>query len=255
MQLYPAIDLRGGHCVRLKQGDYAQETIFDSDPVAVARRWEALGAHWLHLVDLDGARMGRPVNGDVVRQIRAAVKIPVQVGGGMRDDSHIEDAFSWGVDRVIIGTRALGDPGWIRSVCERHPGRVVLGLDARAGLVATHGWLETSQHTAVDVARRATAWRLAAIVYTDIAKDGMMGGPNVEALAELTTSLPTRSKNSSRGCSCAAARMPGGRSPSVFPPWAGAVPPTACGCDASTNCTVIAAIWSSCRPIGGNKSR
>ena len=189
MQLYPAIDLRGGHCVRLKQGDYAQETIFDNDPVAVARRWADLGAHWLHLVDLDGAKQGRPVNGDVVRRIRAAVSVPIQVGGGMRDDSHVEDAFSWGVDRVIIGTKALSDPGWLRGVCERHPGRIVLGLDARAGMVATHGWLETSEHSAVDVAKHAAAWPLAAIVYTDIAKDGMMAGPNVAALAEMKAAV------------------------------------------------------------------
>jgi phosphoribosylformimino-5-aminoimidazole carboxamide ribotide isomerase len=189
MQLYPAIDLRGGHCVRLKQGDYAQETLFDTDPVAAARRWERLGAHGLHLVDLDGAKQGRPVNGHVVRRIRTAVKIPIQIGGGLRDDSHVETAFSWGAERVIIGTKALSDPAWLRSVCERHPGRIILGLDARAGMVATHGWLETSEHSAVDVARRAAAWPLAAIVYTDIAKDGMMGGPNVEALAELAAAV------------------------------------------------------------------
>src|SRR5262245_43859716 len=186
MQLYPAIDLRGGHCVRLKQGDYGQEILFDTDPVAVARRWANLGAHWLHIVDLDGTKQGRPINGHVIRRIRAAVTIPIQLGGGMRDDSHIEKAFSWGVERVIIGTRALSDPGWLRSVSERHPGRIVLGLDARSGMAATHGWLETSEHSAVDVARRASAWPLAAIVYTDIAKDGMLAGPNVEALAELT---------------------------------------------------------------------
>lgn len=190
MQIYPAIDLRGGACVRLKQGDYAQETVFDNDPVAVARRWERLGAGWLHLVDLDGAKLGEPVNGDVIRRIRAAVKVPCQVGGGLRGDDHIEEAFSWGVERVILGTRALTDPGWLRSVCERHPGRIVLGLDARAGMVATHGWLETSEHRAVDVAHHVVAWRLAAIVYTDIAKDGMLEGPNFEALAELADAVP-----------------------------------------------------------------
>src|SRR5712691_5109938 len=177
MQLYPAIDLRGGMCVRLKQGDYAQETLFDTDPVAVARRWASLGAHWLHLVDLDGAKEGHPVNGDAIRRIRAAVTIPIQVGGGLRNDSQVEDALSWGVDRAIIGTQALSDPGWLQRLRERHPGRIVLVLDARGGKVASHGWLETSEQTALEVARRAAAWPLAAIVYTDIAKDGMMLGP------------------------------------------------------------------------------
>ena len=190
MQIYPAIDLRGGRCVRLKQGDYAQEMVFDNDPVSVARRWEKSGARWLHLVDLDGAKAGHPVNGDVIRRIRESVAIHCQVGGGLRDDDDIEEAFSWGVERIILGTGALTDPGWLRSVCERHPGRVVLGLDARAGMVATHGWLETSEHKAVDVAKRVVAWRLAAIVFTDIAKDGMLAGPNFEALAEMKKAVP-----------------------------------------------------------------
>ncbi|MFL5340841.1 MAG: 1-(5-phosphoribosyl)-5-[(5-phosphoribosylamino)methylideneamino]imidazole-4-carboxamide isomerase [Gemmataceae bacterium] len=189
MQIYPAIDLRGGYCVRLRQGDYDQETIFDNDPVAVAQRWEKLGAGWLHLVDLDGAKVGRPVNGATARQIRAAVKIPCQFGGGLREDAHIEEAFSWGVERVVLGTRALKDPHWLRSVCERWPGRIALGLDARSGMVATHGWVETSDRSAVDVAREVAGWPLAAIVYTDIAKDGMLGGPNFEALAELRAAV------------------------------------------------------------------
>lgn len=185
MHIYPAIDLRGGSCVRLKQGDYAQETRYDSDPIAVARRWEQQGAHWLHLVDLDGAKAGHPVNGETIRAIRRAVRIPCQAGGGLRDDTHIEDALSWGVDRIVLGTRALKDPAWFRGVCERHPGRVVLGLDARAGMVATHGWLEQSEHSAVDVARHVANWPLAAIVYTDIHKDGMLEGPNFDSLAEM----------------------------------------------------------------------
>jgi phosphoribosylformimino-5-aminoimidazole carboxamide ribotide isomerase len=185
MQIYPAIDLRGGCCVRLRQGDYAQETVFDNDPVAVARRWERQGADWLHLVDLDGAKAGRPVNGEAVKRIRDAVSIPCQFGGGLRDDGHIEDAFEWGVERVVLGTRALKDPAWLREVCGRFPGRIVLGLDARGGRVATHGWLETSELTAVEVARQVSAWPLAAIVYTDINKDGMLGGPNFDALAEV----------------------------------------------------------------------
>jgi phosphoribosylformimino-5-aminoimidazole carboxamide ribotide isomerase len=189
MQIYPAIDLRGGYCVRLRQGDYDQETIFDNDPVAVARRWQQLGATWLHLVDLDGAKLGQPINGDTIRQIRAAVTIPCQVGGGLREDTHILDAFSRGVDRVVLGTRALEDPLWFRSACELWPGRIALGLDARSGLVATHGWREMSNRTAVDVARDVAAWPLAAIIYTDIAKDGMLAGPNFDALAELRAAV------------------------------------------------------------------
>jgi phosphoribosylformimino-5-aminoimidazole carboxamide ribotide isomerase len=185
MQIYPAIDLRGGSCVRLRQGDYDQETVFDADPVAAARRWQDQGAEWLHLVDLDGARAGRPVHGETIRRIRRAVSIPCQVGGGLRDDSHLEEAQRWGVERFIIGTRALGDPAWFRSICERYHGRVVLGLDARDGRVATHGWLETSTHSLVDVAREVSAWPVAAIVCTDIRRDGMLAGPNFDALATL----------------------------------------------------------------------
>jgi len=189
MLIYPAIDLRGGCCVRLKQGDYAQETKFDDDPVAVARRWEQQGASGLHLVDLDGAKVGQPVNGETIRRITAAVSIPCQVGGGLRDDSHILEALRWGVRRIVLGTRALKDPSWLRAVCERHGGRVVLGLDARDGRLATHGWLETSEQTVVEVAHRVSAWPLAAIVYTDIRRDGMLEGPNFDALAELCNSV------------------------------------------------------------------
>jgi len=190
MQIYPAIDLRGGYCVRLRQGDYAQETIFDNDPVAVAQRWQKLGAQWLHLVDLDGAKLGRPINGDTIRQIRAAVSIPCQVGGGLREDSHIEAAFSCGVERVVLGTRALNDPQWLRSTCERWPGRIALGLDARDGMVAIQGWIEQSDRSAVEVAKQVSAWPLAAIIFTDIARDGMLQGPNFDALAELRRAVP-----------------------------------------------------------------
>jgi phosphoribosylformimino-5-aminoimidazole carboxamide ribotide isomerase len=189
MLIYPAIDLRGGCCVRLKQGDYAQETKFDDDPVAVARRWEQQGASGLHLVDLDGAKAGHPVNGDTIRRITAAVSIPCQVGGGLRDDSHVLEALRWGVRRFVLGTRALKDPAWLRTVCERHGGRVVLGLDARDGRIATHGWLETSEQAAIEVAQRVSAWPLAAIVYTDIRRDGMLEGPNFEALAEMRAAV------------------------------------------------------------------
>jgi len=130
MQIYPAIDLRGGKCVRLRQGDYSQETIFGDDPAAVARHWAAAGATYLHLVDLDGAREGRPVNGDSVRRIVAAARVRCQLGGGLREGGHLETALSWGVTRVILGTRALQDPEWCVSMCRRFPGKVALGIDA-----------------------------------------------------------------------------------------------------------------------------
>src|SRR5437870_1852595 len=151
MQIYPAIDLRGGQCVRLRQGDYAQETVFGSDPAAMARRWVDQGATSLHLVDLDGARAGHPVNGPSIRAIVAAAGVPCQLGGGLRSEADIEQALSWGVARVVLGTRALQDPAWCAAVCQRFPGRVVLGIDARQGRVATEGWLHTAALSALDL--------------------------------------------------------------------------------------------------------
>jgi phosphoribosylformimino-5-aminoimidazole carboxamide ribotide isomerase len=188
--LFPAIDLRGGRCVRLRQGDYQQETVFGSDPAAMARRWVGQGARYLHLVDLDGAREGRPVNGDSVRAIVAAAGVPCQLGGGLRTEDDVALALSWGVARVIVGTRALQDPAGCEALCRRFTGRVVLGIDARGGKVATYGWLRDSDTSALDLARRCAAWPLAALVYTDISKDGMLAGPNVEALAELARAVP-----------------------------------------------------------------
>src|SRR4051812_7969805 len=153
MQIYPAIDIRGGQCVRLRQGDYQQETVFGADPAAAARRWVEQGARFLHLVDLDGAREGRPVNGASVRAIVQAAGVPCQLGGGLRIEGHIDEALSWGVQRVVIGTRAVTDPGWFEAVCRSRPGRVVLGIDARGGRVATEGWLEESECSALDLAR------------------------------------------------------------------------------------------------------
>src|SRR5262249_3760184 len=142
--ILPAIDLRGGQCVRLRQGDYAQETVFGDDPPALARRWVAEGAAYLHLVDLDGARQGHPVNGASVRAIVEAAGVPCQLGGGLRTEEHVFEALAWGVARVVLGTRALQDPAWCEKVCRRFPGQVALGLDAREGRVATEGWLHTS---------------------------------------------------------------------------------------------------------------
>ena len=189
MLILPAIDLRGGQCVRLRQGDYAQETVFGADPAAMARRWVEQGACWLHLVDLDGAREGRPVNGDSVRAIIRAAGVPCQLGGGLRTDAHVEEAIAWGVTRVVVGTRALRDPEWCQSLCRRFPGRVAVGIDARNGRVAVEGWLEASDCTALDLARQCADWGAAAIIYTDISRDGMLEGPNVEATAELAAAV------------------------------------------------------------------
>ena len=190
MLIFPAIDLRGGCCVRLRQGDYAQETVFGDDPVAIARRWVGQGATVLHIVDLDGARSGHPVNGDCVRAIVEATDVPCQLGGGLRTEADIEGAFSRGVARVVLGTRALQDPAWVREMAQRYVGRIVLGLDARDGKVATHGWLNVSEASVLDLAQEFAHWPLAAIVYTDIARDGMLAGPNLDGLTELASAVP-----------------------------------------------------------------
>jgi len=190
MLILPAIDLRGGKCVRLKQGDYARETVFGDDPAAMARRWVGEGARALHLVDLDGAKAGQPVNGEVIRRIVQAVDVPCQVGGGLRTEADIEATLEMGVARVVLGTRALQDPAWVRQMAQAYPKRIILGLDARDGKVATHGWLNTSEASVLDVAREFANWPLYAIVYTDITRDGMLEGPNVEGLAALAEAVP-----------------------------------------------------------------
>ena len=185
MQIWPAIDLRGGKCVRLRQGDYARETVFGDDPVAVARQFQAEGARFLHLVDLDGARDGRSVNFDVVRAIVEAVDMQCELGGGIRDEQAIDQLLGIGLSRLVLGTTALKQPEWFGQMCRKYPDRLVLGLDARDGRVATDGWLETSDIEAPELARQFQELPLAAIVYTDIATDGMMQGPNVPAMAEM----------------------------------------------------------------------
>jgi phosphoribosylformimino-5-aminoimidazole carboxamide ribotide isomerase len=192
MHIYPAIDLLGGRCVRLRQGDYSRETVFSDDPAAVAQQWAAQGTDRLHLVDLDGAKAGRPVNGDVIRRIVSAVTVPCQLGGGIRTEADLEAVFDWGVRWAVLGTKALHEPGWVRRMADRYPARIVLGLDARDGFVATEGWLTTSSTKATDLAKQVEDAPLAAVVYTDIARDGMMSGPNFDALAEMiaATRLP-----------------------------------------------------------------
>lgn len=191
MQLIPAIDLRAGKCVRLQQGDYDRETIFGDNPAAMAAHWQSEGAERIHLVDLDGAKAGRPVNVEAVRSILAAVSVPCQLGGGVRDEGTIRTWLEAGLDRVIVGTQALREPAWFRLMAGLFPHRLVLGLDARDGLVATSGWLEVSTVPALDLAREFDDLPLAALVYTDIAKDGMLEGPNVAATGDLARSLRT----------------------------------------------------------------
>lgn len=192
MVVYPAIDLLGGRCVRLVQGDYQRETVFSDDPVAVARQWVEQGADRLHLVDLDGAKAGHPVNADVVRRIVHSVPVPCQLGGGIRNAEHLSEVIGWGVRWAVLGTKALQDPAWVRTVAAQQPDRIVLGLDARNGFVATEGWLATSSVKATDLAKQVEDAPLAAVVYTDITRDGMMTGPNFDALAEMraATRLP-----------------------------------------------------------------
>jgi phosphoribosylformimino-5-aminoimidazole carboxamide ribotide isomerase len=186
MQILPAIDLRGGKCVRLRQGDYDQETIFGDNPVEMARRWADEGAERLHLVDLDGARQGVPVNTQIIRQIVSELAIPCQLGGGIRNEESIVALLDdVGIDRVIVGTAALKQPDWFKSMCKKYPGRLVLGLDARDSQVATEGWLEVSEMSAIELAMRYTDVDLAAVVYTNIANDGMMQGIDQQTIDDM----------------------------------------------------------------------
>ena len=179
MEVWPAIDIRGGNCVRLRQGDYAQETVFGENPAEMAKYWVSQGAKRLHLVDLDGAKDGKPTNFDCIATLVKVIDIPCELGGGIRDEKTIQSLLSIGLARLVIGTLALKQPEWFREMCDRYPGKLVLGIDAKNGFIATDGWLETSSTPAVTLAQQFEASPLAAIVYTDIATDGMMQGPNV----------------------------------------------------------------------------
>jgi phosphoribosylformimino-5-aminoimidazole carboxamide ribotide isomerase len=187
MQIIPAIDLLDGHCVRLHQGDYDQVTRFSDDPVAQALAWQRQGAERLHLVDLDAARSGQPVNDAVVRAITAALTIPVQLGGGVRTAERADDLLACGLDRVILGTVAIEQPELVRELATRHPGRIVVGIDARNGLVATRGWIEESRTVATELAASFEGSGVAAIISTDIATDGTLAGPNLEALRAMAS--------------------------------------------------------------------
>ncbi len=189
MILYPAIDLKGGQCVRLMRGEMASATVFNADPAAQACDFAGAGCRWLHLVDLDGAFAGKPMNAAAVDAILAAVDLPCQLGGGIRDLATIDGWLGKGIARVILGTVALKDPALVREACARHPGRIAVGIDARGGRVATEGWAELSEITAIDLARRFEDAGVAAIVYTDIDRDGVLAGVNVEATAALARAV------------------------------------------------------------------
>lgn len=188
MDLYPAIDLRAGRCVRLHQGDYAQETVYGDDPVAQAQAFADAGAGWIHVVDLDAARTGQPENRAVVAAIASAVDVPVQTGGGVRSVEAAEELFSAGVERVVIGTAALTDPDLVRTLAQDH--RVAVGLDAKSGEVATDGWLVGSGRTVLNVARSFADVGVDAFVVTDIARDGTLSGPDIVGLTEVLAATP-----------------------------------------------------------------
>jgi phosphoribosylformimino-5-aminoimidazole carboxamide ribotide isomerase len=191
MILFPAIDLKDGQAVRLLRGEMASATVFNDDPTAQAVSFAAAGFQWLHLVDLNGAFEGRPANAPAVEAILAAVDLPVQLGGGIRDMATVERWLGLGVRRVILGTVAVKDPALVRAACRAFPGRVVLGIDARGGKVATEGWAEVSEITALELARRFEDAGAAAIVYTDIDRDGALQGANVAATRELAEAIDT----------------------------------------------------------------
>ena len=192
MILFPAIDLKDGRCVRLARGEMAAATVFNDDPAAQARTFQEQGFRYLHVVDLNGAFAGKPANAPAVRAILKAVDMPVQLGGGIRDAATIESWLAEGVRRVILGTAALRDPGLVREACRRFPGRIAVGIDARAGKVAVEGWAETSTLTALELARRYEDTGVAAIIHTDIDRDGILKGLNLASTAELAraTSVP-----------------------------------------------------------------
>ena len=181
MLILPAIDLKNGRCVRLIQGEATKETIFSEDPLDIAFRWRKEGAEYLHIVDLDGAFEGEPRHFSAVAEIARETGLPVEVGGGIRTRDTIQRYVNAGADRVIVGTRALESPDWLEAVCNEFPGRIAAGVDARDGMVAIRGWVDVSQVTALDLARRLSLMKLAAVIFTDISKDGTLQGPAVES--------------------------------------------------------------------------
>jgi phosphoribosylformimino-5-aminoimidazole carboxamide ribotide isomerase len=186
--LYPAIDIRDGRTVRLVQGDYERETAYDDDPVVAARRWAGEGARWLHVVDLDGARSGEPQNLEHVRRIVAAVDVPIQLGGGLRDSGKVEEAISTGVERVVLGTAAVRDPELAEAIAAAHGDRVVVSIDARGGKVAAEGWTESSERTPEEAVAALSERGINRFVYTPVDVDGLMEGPDLDSLRGLAQS-------------------------------------------------------------------
>lgn len=186
--VYPAIDIRDGKCVRLQQGDYNQETVYNDSPLAAAKDWERQGGEYIHLVDLDGAKAGRPVNDGVIGEIAAGVQVPVQVGGGLRTLEDVEKLLGLGVSRVIIGTAAINDRDFTERVLGLYGDKVAIGIDARDGYVATHGWLNTSEVRAEALAQELAAKGAQTFIFTDISRDGMLQGPNVDGIVSLAKS-------------------------------------------------------------------
>ena len=189
MDVIPAIDLLDGKCVRLYQGDYQRSQVFNDNPVEVAQQWVAQGATKLHLVDLDGAKAGKTTNLETIKAIVQAIPIPVQVGGGLRDRSSVAQLLNLGVKSAIVGTAAVEQPELVQQLCQEFPGQIIVGIDARNGKVATRGWLETSEVKATQLAQQMANVGVAAIIYTDIHRDGTLSGPNLEALRELASDL------------------------------------------------------------------
>jgi phosphoribosylformimino-5-aminoimidazole carboxamide ribotide isomerase len=187
--LFPAIDLKDGACVRLKRGELTEATVFNRDPTAQARIFESVGFQWLHCVDLNGAFEGRSVNGNAIKQILRATTLPVQLGGGIRDMAAVESWIAAGVRRVIVGTAALTNPDFVRAAARRYPGQIVVGADARNGKVATRGWAEVSDLTPIELGKRFEGAGVAAILFTDVESDGVLGGMNLHATAELAAAL------------------------------------------------------------------
>ena len=189
MIVIPAIDLKGGNCVRLEQGEMHRDTVFSDNPAAQALTWQQAGAELLHLVDLDGAFAGKPKNNEAISAILKAISIPAQLGGGIRDIATIDAYLSLGLSRVIIGTAAQRNPALVVEACQKFPGRIVVGIDAKNGMVAVQGWAELTDITAVDLAKKFEDCGVSAIIYTDISRDGMMGGPNLEATKSLAEAI------------------------------------------------------------------